>query len=204
MAEPGQSFRAVWTAAFYNEIREFMRSSKLTISGPGWSAAGRNGTSIAFPRQKPGTGGGVSVMPPWFPTTTGTSGSYTASFAPGTVGGIVPSNMFSAIALTQNQKNYLYLSVTAAAGVITGSTITASTTYPTLAASNTGSPPSSFIIPVAIFDLTATKPAAYNIVGFGNIWVQPFISLWDTINTGALLTAPFTGHYNWEWGAGGS
>jgi hypothetical protein len=142
------------------------------------------------------------LYPPWWPFVTGSAGSYSANFYAGTVGGIVPSNMFSAVALTASSVNYLYLAVTASGGIVTGATITASTTYPTLAASNSGSPPTSFNIPIAIFDLTGSAPVVHNIVGFGNIWVQPYVSLLTTNSTGALLTAPFTVSYNWEWGAG--
>lgn len=143
-----------------------------------------------------------SIFPPWYPFITGSSGSHDANFYPGTVGGIVPSNMFTPVGLTDGDVNYLYLEVTASGGIVTGATIAVSTTYPTLAASNSGSPPSSFNIPIAIFDLSGSSPAVYNTVGFGNIWVQPYVSLLTTAVSPTVLTAPFTVTYNWTWGAG--
>ena len=108
----------------------------------------------------------------------------------------------SPLALTSGQVNYVYLMMTASGANITGAMLAASTTYPTIAAANSGSPPASFNIPICIVDLTQASPVPYNLVGYGNIWAQPYAALFDTINTGSLLTAPFTPWYNWEWGAG--
>lgn len=203
MATPGEKFREVWTAAFKNQLDDFMKkSAKLTISGPGWASISQGGLTISLPRQKPATGG-VSAPAPWLPfLTQDVSGNYQANFFQGTAGGILPSGL-TGIALTQSAINYLYLAMTASAGVVTGATITASVSYPALAPATSATPPATFNIPVAIFDLTPTKPVATNIVGFGNIWAQPYVTILDTINTGALLTAPFTPWFNWEWGASG-
>jgi|SRR5580693_753382 hypothetical protein len=150
------------------------------------------------------TSAATTLYPPWYPFfTQDGSGNYQANFYPGTLGGIVATNTFTPITLTQSDLNYVYAEVSASSAVVTSVTLAASTTYPTLAGSNSGSPPTSFNVPIGIFDLSQSPPKAYNIVGFGNIWLQPIVTLWDTVNTGALLTAPFTGHYNWEWGAGG-
>ena len=171
---------------------------------------GRYGTGhgrLSCCRQRDGVGssaaGAATIYPPWFPFwTQDGSGNYQANFYAGTVGGIVPSNMFTPVALTQNQVNYLYLACTASGGIITAATITASTTYPTIAASTSGAPPTSFNIPIGIFDLTGSAPVLHNIVGFGNIWVQPYVSLLTTAVSPTVLSAPFTVTYNWEWGAG--
>jgi hypothetical protein len=147
--------------------------------------------------------GAATIYPPWYPfETQDGSGNYQANFYAGTVGGIVPTNMFTPVALTQNQVNYLYLACTASGGIITAATITASTTYPTIAASTSAAPPTSFNIPIGIFDLTGVSPVMHNIVGYGNIWVQPYVSLLTTAVSPTVLSAPFTVSYNWEWGAG--
>jgi hypothetical protein len=203
MVSPGEPLRKVWTAEFYNRLQEFMnRGVKVTMSGPGFATVTKNGITIALPPPPPSTGGATIAPGPWYPfTTKDGSGNYLANFYAGTIGGVLPTNMMDSISLTQNAKNYLYLEVTASGGVVTGATIAASTSYPTLAAANSGTPPTSFNVPIAIFDLSQTPVAIANIVGYGNIWAQPYIALFDTINTGALLTAPFTPWYNWEWGA---
>ena len=145
----------------------------------------------------------VTLYPPWWPfSTQDGSGNYQANFYAGSIGGVLPSNMFSPVALTQSMVNYVYAQMTASAGAITGATIAASTTYPTPSSPNSGSAPTSFNIPLGIFDLTGTLPALHNLVGFGNIWCQPYVTVFDTINTGVPLTAPFTPWFNWEWGAG--
>ena len=147
--------------------------------------------------------GTFAAVPPWFPfLTQDGSGNWQANFLPGTIGGILPGNMFTALALTQNAVNYVYAAMTAVGGVVTAATLTASTSYPTLAAATSGAAPTSFNIPIGIFDLTGATPSVSNIVGFGNIWAQPYVTVFDTINTGSPLTAPFTPWFNWEWGAG--
>ena len=159
------------------------------------------GGDLFVPLQQKGGGGGtaVTLYPPWWPYLAGTSGSQTANFYPGTIGGILPSNMMSPLSLDQTHTNYVYAEMTATSGNLTGATLAASTTFPTIANATSGSPPTAFNIPIAIF--APASSLAESLVGFGNIWVQPFVVLFDTINTGALLTAPFTPWYNWEWGA---
>lgn len=131
------------------------------------------------------------------------SGNYQANFYPGTIGGLVPGNIFSSLALNQGQANYVYAAMTATAGLVTGATLAASTTAPALAGTTSGSAPTSFNVLIGIFNPAASpSPSLFNVVGFGNIWCQPYVTELDTINTGALLTAPFTPSYNWEWGAG--
>lgn len=144
----------------------------------------------------------TTVYPPWWPYYTQGSGNFYANFYPGTVGGLVPSNMFTPLLLTASSKNYVYAQVTATGGVVTGCTLAVSTTYPTLASATSGNAPTSFNVPIAIFDLSGSTPAAFNLVGFGNIWCEPYVTVFDTINTGAPLTAPFTPWFNWQWGAG--
>jgi len=159
------------------------------------------GGSVLIATPAPAAAAGALPIP-WQPFfTQDNSGNYQANFYPGTVGGILPAGI-TGIALTQGQVNYVYLAMTAGAGRVTGATPTASTTYPSLAASASGSPPTAFNIPLGIFDLTQSPPKSFNIVGFGNIWCQPFVTLFTTINTGSLLQAPFTPSYNWEWGGG--
>ena len=159
------------------------------------------GGDLFVPLQQKGGGGSaaVTIYPPWYPFFTTVMGAQAANFYPGTIGGLLPTNMFSALALDQTNPNYVYAAMTASGGNLTGATLTASTTYPTIAAATSASPPTSFNIPIGIF--TVPTNVASNIIGFGNIWVQPFVVLLDTINTGALLTAPFTPWYNWEFGA---
>jgi hypothetical protein len=203
MASPGESLRSVWTADFYNRLVEFMRTGqKITISGRGYASRSKDGVTIALPRIVGGSGS-TAVNPPWFPfTTQDVHGNYQANFYAGTVGGIVPSNMFSPVSLTQGVTNYLYLACTASGGIITGATITASTSAPTIAASTSGAPPTSFNVPIGIFNLSGAAPVLNNVVGFGNIWVQPYVSLLTTAATPTVLTSPFTVTYNWAWGAG--
>ena len=159
------------------------------------------GGTIRVPNSTGGSAAAAATNPPWAAyLTQDMSGDYQGNFYPGTIGGIVPSNIFSPLTLTQAQVNYAFVNCMAAAGLLTSASLSASTTYPTLAGSNPSTPPTSFIVPVGIFDLTASPAKPWNIVGFGNIWVQPFVTLLSTAPTGALLTAPFIPSYNWEWG----
>lgn len=157
------------------------------------------GGTVLISTPPPGATPAASILPPWWPFITGSS-TFEANFYPGTVAGILATGL-TGIALSAGDLNYIWLAMTATAGVVTGATVTAGTTYPGLAAATSGTPPTSFNIPIAIFDLTGSKPVCYNIVGFGNIWAQPYVSILDTINTAALLTPAFTPWFNWEWGA---
>lgn len=114
----------------------------------------------------------------------------------------MPSNAWGPFTLTQSAVNYIWLACTATAGLITGATVTVGSSAPSLAANTSASPPTSFNILLAIVDLTGSNTNFNNVVGYGNIWTQPYVAFFDTINTGAILTAPFTPWYNWEWGAG--
>lgn len=140
-----------------------------------------------------------TAFPPWFPFFSLSGPTALANFFPGTIGGLLPTNIFTPLSIDQVADNYLYAQMTASAGNLTGCTLASSTTYPTLAAATSASPPTTFNIPLAIFQVPSNN--AINLVGFGNIWVQPAIIFFDTINTGALTTAPFTPWYNWTWGA---
>jgi hypothetical protein len=175
-----------------------------TQFGSGFAGGRFPGGSFIYPIPAPPGSGtpAATIFPPWYPYLTQSSGNYQANFYPGTFAGLLVTGWNTPLALTQNAVNYIYLAVTATAGNITGATLTASTTYPTLASANSGSPPASFNVPIAVVDLTVATPKIYNMVGFGNIWAQPQAVLFDTINTGQLLTAPFTVWYNWVWGAG--
>ena len=142
-----------------------------------------------------------TAFPAWFPYfTTDISGNAQANFFPGTIGGILPSNMLTPLTLDQVNPNYIYAQMTATAGNLTGATLVASTSYPTLANATSAAPPATFNLPIGLFEVPSNN--AFSLVGFGAIWVEPFIVFFDTINTGTLLTAPFTPWYNWQWGAG--
>lgn len=144
-----------------------------------------------------------AAVPPWFPfLTQDGSGNWQGNFLPGTIGGILPSNYNSALTLAQGQVNYVYAAMTASGGVITGATLTVSTSYPTLASATSGAPPTSFNIPIAVIDLTGSTPNPSNIVGYGNIWAQPYVTSYATAASPTPLSAPFTPSYNWQWGAG--
>lgn len=176
----------------------------LMVAGANAAGGRFAGGSFIYPIAPPGGGGApaVSIKPPWYPfLTQDMSGNYEANFFPGTIAGLLATGWNAPLALTQSAVNYIYLACTATGPNITGATLTASTSYPALAGANSGSAPASFNIPLAIADLTGTA-SIVNVAGFGNIWAQPYAALFDTINTGALLTAPFTVWYNWEWGAG--
>lgn len=196
---PGQPVRA----SLFNRLYDSGQENQGVFPGP-FDYGGRfPGGTVRIPNSSGSSAASKTTPAPWTPFfTQDGSGNYYANFYPGTVGGIVPSNMFSAITLTQGDVNYLYLEVTASAGTVTAATIAASTTYPTLASPVSGSAPTSFNVPIGIFDLTQSPPKCYNVVGFGNIWCQPYVTVFDTINTGAPLKAPFTPWFNWEWGAG--
>ena len=163
------------------------------------------GGTVRIPNAAGGSAAAAkTIFPPWYPVLSqdpGT-GDYEIIFFPGTIAGVLPTNISSVFTLTASSVNYIWATCTASAGVVTSVTLNQGTSYPTLAASTTGSPPTSFNIPLVICDLTQSPPLAFNLPGFGNIWAQPYVTLYDTVNTGALLTAPFTTHYNWEWGAG--
>lgn len=191
------------SARMLNRVGEALFQEQLMLPAP-FSYGGRfPGGSVAVPFPQKSGGSSTTIFPPWYPFLgKNSSGNYTLNFYPGTIAGLLATNWNSPLALTQNVVNYIYLAVTASGGNISAATITAATTYPTLASANSGSPPTSFNIPIAVVDLSQSSPVPYNVIGFGNIWAATTPILFDTINTGAPLTAPFTPWYNWIWGAG--
>lgn len=175
----------------------------LLAAGAAAGGSFPGGSFIFPPLVLPSGGSAQTIFPPWYPfLTKDGSGNWQMNFYAGTVAGMLASGWNSALALTQSTLNYVYLEMTASGKNLTGATLAASTTYPTLANATSAAPPSSFNIPIAAVDLTAGSPVPVNLVGFGNIWVTPYVAELDTINTGSLLTAPFTPWYNWQWGAG--
>lgn len=195
---PGRMLKA-------RDLNRIMQADWMTQGvWPTMGAAGGRfpGGNVMVPLQSPTPAAATTIFPAWYPFfTQDSSGNYYANFYPGTVGGILPSNMLSALGLTQSVTNYIYLEMSASSGNLTAATIAASTSYPSLASATSGTPPTSFNIPIAIALLGNSPPTIDNVVGFGNIWAQPYEAILDTINTGALLTAPFTPWFNWTWGA---
>ena len=186
-----------------NRVGDALYQHSLVMAAGAAGARGPGGT-FTYPLSSAGGGGApaATIQPPWYPfLTQDIHGNEQANFQPGTVAGLMATGWNTPLALTQSAVNYIYLAMTASGPNITGATLTAATAYPAIAAAVSGAAPSAFVIPVAIADLTGT-PTIKNVVGFGNIWAQPYAALFDTINTAAPLTPPFTVWYNWEWGAG--
>ncbi len=198
----GQYSRAIALSALRVNRDGDADTQALGVLMTGGLYGGKFPGGMVFLNNGGGGSGAATIFPPWFPfSTQDGSGNYEANFYPGTIGGVLPTNAFTPVALTQSVLNYLYAAMTASAGVVTAATITASTSYPALASANSGSPPTSFNIPLGTFDLTGT-PILYNLVGFGNIWAQPYVTSYATAGSPTVLSAPFTVSYNWEWGAG--
>src|SRR5208282_4303094 len=68
------------------------------------------GGTIRVPNSSAPPAAATTILPPWFPfSTQDISGNFLANFYAGTIGGIIPANMFTPVALTQKMVNYLYL-----------------------------------------------------------------------------------------------
>src|SRR5580704_4138170 len=129
MPSPGDPLRKFYTAAWWTKVEAAIgQRQRLTISGPGYAAVTRSGLTISLPRQRPSTGGsGTTVNPPWLPfTSQDDDGNYQANFYPGTLGGIVASNIFTPLSLIQSAINYVSASISASGGVVTAVSLTAS------------------------------------------------------------------------------
>lgn len=54
MAAPGDNFRKVWTADFYNRLRQLLeqQGTMITVSGRGGASTGKRGSQIVIPKQQ--------------------------------------------------------------------------------------------------------------------------------------------------------
>ena len=113
-----------------------------------------------------------------------------ATVQPGTVNGIIPSNLFDSFAIDLTSTWYLVVTCSASDGVVTSAVLSASTTPPTPQSASASLPPATFVIPFGII----IAGTAYCLLTANWISATPSALYTVTHEDGSIST-----YYAWSW-----
>jgi hypothetical protein len=154
---------------------------------------------VGHDTNKTGTSGGtVEADPEPFEVTLEDQGDGTsdATMYYGTVNGLLPSNISSAINVANDATRYVCINVTTSSGQVSAVTWSLETSAPAVAPVDQSTPPTSFSIAVAIIvDATVYRIWANQ----SNMWVRP-IECFRTDKTGTINPgeSPYDFWFSWQ------
>jgi hypothetical protein len=129
-----------------------------------------------------------------------TVNALTATFWPGTINSLLPSNavagISTGIAVPSTGVRYLVLTCTAASGAITNATFSADSSPPSSIAPLAGAPPTSFKILIGV-TINAVPVKAW---GDGNIQALPVEAFRTQKSSPAAGQVPYDIYYTWSMG----
>jgi hypothetical protein len=141
-------------------------------------------------------GGSSPEECPFDITITETAGPvFTASFRPGTINQLLPSNYLTGVTVPETGTRYLVLSCTTSNGQITAAAFAADTTAPDSIVPVAGTPPLGFKVLIGVvIDHVATK-----VWGCGNIQVIPLEAFRLDKVSPLVGQLPYDVYYTWEF-----
>jgi hypothetical protein len=158
------------------------------------------GSGYTFVRSSGGyslnvSGGGPTApaKSPWDQIVTSQiSGTITFRFQPGSVGGVMPSNIFTDFTAQASGTKWFWVEATTTAGSVSSCTINSGTTQPAMATAAADSPPSSFKVLVSV----SVEGVYFNLLK-KSISAVP-VESYRTSRTGAgPFELPYTSYWNW-------
>lgn len=138
-------------------------------------------------------GDGTSGPFPFDITISGTAGTYKATFYPGVINQLLPSNLLTGVSVPDTGTKYLSLNLTASNGQITAAAITADASAPAAIAPFAGQPPTAFSILIGI----VVDHVAFKIWGNGNIQASGTESFRLQKVTPVAGQLPYDVYYTW-------
>jgi hypothetical protein len=151
----------------------------------------------------PAGGGGGSAAPSPFDVIMGTPvmGVPNATFQPGTINGILPSNYASSFTLAASTTYFVTLDVTASAGQITSATLSFASSAPAAIPVNASSPPNSFSFMLGLLVTDALGGGEwFRTIGDGSLTAAGSLVYQVNAVSPAPGTLPFTNYYTWLMG----
>lgn len=147
------------------------------------------------PGPRRGGGTGVARVCPFDITITETAGpTFTATFQPGIINGLLPSNYLTGVVVPASGTRYLVLSCTASNGEITAAAFAADSTVPDAIAPSAGEPPTAFKLLIGVcIDAVATK-----VWGCGNIQAEGAESFRIQKVSPTAGQLPYDVYYTWN------
>jgi hypothetical protein len=140
-------------------------------------------------------GGGPSapVKSPWDQIVSSqTSTTITFRFQPGSVGGVMPSNIFTDFTATLTDTKWFWVDATTTAGSVSSCTISSGSTQPAPGTAAADAPPSSFKVLIGV----SVNGTYFNVLK-KNISAVP-VESYRTSRTGAgPFELPYTSYWNW-------
>ena len=189
------------SADFVNRQRDTARNLTPRSAG-GLGAMVRNyaGGTISVPlrREQPAPVLNAGASAPFDITVEDVAGTPTATFWPGTVNSLLPSNgmagLSSGVATVASGVRYLVLTCTAASGAITGATFSADASPPAAITPLAGSPPTSFKILIGV----TIDGEPVKVWGDGNIQALPVEAFRVQKSSPVAGQIPFDIYYTWS------
>jgi len=122
------------------------------------------------------------------------TGAGTCTFIYGTINGVAPTNISSALAISTSGTAYVYLQCSATNGVFTSSTIATSLTAPSPISNNIGYPPNSFVVPIHV----VVNGVPFRIINKTSLQAisKEVFRIQKTITTPDML--PYDSYYTWS------
>lgn len=143
-----------------------------------------------------GGGGSPTVEPFDVSFDTPMSGTVNASFSPGTVNGLLPSNYNTPININVTGTYYAVISLTASGGQITGAVLSLPTAAPAAIPVNMGQPPLSFDFLIGII----VDSVWYRTIGSGSLTAAGKEVFRTSKTSPAPGTLPYDIWYSWLMG----
>jgi hypothetical protein len=126
--------------------------------------------------------------------TTGKYSSYECKFYPGSLGGVIPSNMFDPVTLSGSGMRYLVLSATTGNGGVTNLTISLENSHPELPKQQEAGPPPTFKYPVGVF----VEEVYFNVAA-KNLALEVAESLRVSDSSQGPFGLPYKSYYTWRF-----
>lgn len=121
---------------------------------------------------------------------------------PGTLNGVLPSNMFSAgvlfsTAMPATGFKWVYLAASASDNEITAVSLATSTGTPEPPGVGEGTAPASFKLPLWLL----APGAGYKLVGCGALFARPYVVITSDRSPAVCGGDPLVRHWSWRWDA---
>lgn len=130
-----------------------------------------------------------TVVYPFQPAIVGTN----MTVRPGTLNGTVPTNIGTTFTVPTTGTRYLVLTGLASSGSVTSSSLTVTTTAPSMVAATLGYPPATFTVLLYVI----VNQVLFRVIGSGSLYALPKESfrVQKSMTTPDLL--PYDSYYNW-------
>ncbi len=173
-------------------MRQALIALRPVPSGTITARITQSGTMLDL-RRVPQSEGGAGPFP-FDITISGSPGSYIATFYPGVINQLLPSNYLSGVAIPDTGTRYLVLNCTASSGEITAAAFSADVSPPAAIAPFAGQPPTAFSILIGV----VVDIVPFKVWGNGNIQASGTESFRLNVLTPVAGALPYDVYYTWN------